>query len=209
MKSQIHALKEERLIACLDCDLLHEITDILPGQDAVCTRCGFVLYQHKYDSLNRTLALVITGLICFIPANVYPILSLRVLGISKPYTLFDGVVELIANELWFAAFIVLISSIFMPLVNLLLLSYMLIPLKLNVVPGGGPWAFRMHHLLEEWGMLEIYMLGILLAIIKLKDIGDLEPGIGLYSFIVLMVVNILAAISFDPRIVWDRSAEKP
>ena len=103
------------LIACHECDLLHTIKKLNPGEVAKCSRCGATLYKENENSITRTLSLAIAGLILYIPANFYPILVLKVIGNMRANSLFTGVKELYKGDFWFVATLVLITSIALPL----------------------------------------------------------------------------------------------
>jgi len=191
-------------VACHDCDMLSLIEDVPNGFDARCSRCGALLHSRKDNSIPNTLALVVAGLVLFVPANVYPIMTLKVLGSAQSSTLFHAVLALYDEGLHMVAGLVLMSSIVVPLVELLLLLYILLPLSMGRTPPGSIPAFRTIRKIGEWGMLEVYMLGILVAVIKLKDLADLEMGVGIYSFVALLFVTVLTSISLDDREVWER-----
>ena len=191
-----------RLTACPHCDLLCEITALEPRESAHCRRCGSLLYQHKIRSINRTLAWAIAGLLLFIPANVYPILQLQALGLEQDATLFKGVIALIDNGLWSVAILTFLLTIAVPLLKHLLLSAVLWRSH-RPSPRLARW-FRYYHRIDAWGMLEIYMLGILIALVKLGDLAEVVTGLGLYSFIGLFITSVGAHISLDKSEVWER-----
>jgi len=196
--------KEGFWVACHDCDMLSEVRGVPDGFDARCPRCGALLYFRRDNSIANTLALVVAGLILMVPANVYPIMTLKVLGSALSSTLFHAVWALYQEGLRMVAGLVLMSSIVVPLLELVLLLYILLPLSMGKRASGSIGAFRAVRKISEWGMLEVYMLGILVAIIKLKDLADLEMGLGIYSFVALLFVTVLTSISLDAREVWDR-----
>jgi paraquat-inducible protein A len=191
-----------RLTACPHCDLLSEIAALQPRESAHCRRCGSLLYQHKVRSISRTLAWAIAGLLLFIPANVYPILQLQALGMEQDATLLKGVIALIDNRLWMVAILTFLLTIAIPLVKHLLLIGVL-GRSHRPSPRLARW-FRYYHLIDSWGMLEIYMLGILIALVKLGDLAEVVTGLGLYSFIGLLITSIGAHISLDKNEVWER-----
>jgi paraquat-inducible protein A len=191
-----------RLTACPHCDLLSEIAALQPRESAHCRRCGSLLYQHKVRSISRTLAWAIAGLLLFIPANVYPILQLQVLGMEQDATLLKGVIALIDNRLWMVAILTFLLTIAIPLVKHLLLIGVL-GRSHRPSPRLARW-FRYYHLIDSWGMLEIYLLGILIALVKLGDLAEVVTGLGLYSFIGQLITSIGAHISLDKNEVWER-----
>jgi paraquat-inducible protein A len=194
----------ESFIACHECDLLYQKRPLLPGGTARCVRCGAVLYRHKRNSLNRVLALTISGLILFMVANIYPFLTFRLEAQIQETTLISGVLELYAQGMWIVAGVVLLTSILMPLLELIGMLYILVPLKFNLRPWKLPLVFRLVRGFKPWGMTEVFMLGILVAFVKLAKMASLIPGIALYAFLALIFVLAASAVSLDPHIVWSR-----
>ncbi len=192
------------LIACHDCGLLHHERLLPDSTAAKCTRCGAVLYRQRRDSLDRTLMLTVTGLVLFVLANVYPFMTFKMEGREQQNTLFTGVKELYDAGLWILAVAVLCGSILVPLLKLLGTLYVLLPLKLGRRPWKLAWAFRAVEILRPWAMMEVYLLGVLVAYVKLSELATIKLGIALYSFVALIVVMAAADSSLDPRIVWNR-----
>ena len=192
------------LIACPDCDLLHRVREISPGQTAKCSRCGATLYQTKADSINRTFALVVAGLLLYWPANFLPIMSISSLGETRESTMFAGVRELYAGGAWWVGSLVLMASMLVPLVKLAGMCCVLLPLWLNRRPPAAGFSYRMLVALDSWGMLEVYMLGVLVSIVKISAMAKITAGVGLYAFVALMLVTILISTTLDRRAVCER-----
>ena len=192
------------LIACHECDLLHRVQPLPEGGVAQCTRCGAVLYRQKKDSLNRTLSLTIAALILFLVANTYPFLAVKSGGLIQRTTLITGSKELYAQGMEILALLVLFTSILAPLVHLVGMLYMLLPLKFNRLPRNLPKVFRLLQRLQPWGMLEVFMLGILVSVVKLAKMAKIVPGIALYSFLVLIFVMAASSVSLDPHFIWKK-----
>lgn len=192
------------LIACHECDLLHRIQPLPDGSAARCIRCGAVLYRQKKDSIERSLALTVAGLILFIVANTYPFLAMKSEGLVQETTLITGVKELHAQGMEALALLVLLTTILVPFAHLASMLYILVPLKFNRVPRKLALVFRFVRSLQPWGMMEVFMLGILVSYVKLGKMAKIVPGLALYSFVVLIFILAAAASSLDPRVVWDR-----
>jgi len=195
------------MIACHQCDLLHRVRPLTHGGVAQCMRCGAVLYRRKKDSLNRTLSLAIAGIILFVVANTYPFLAIKSEGLMQETTLLAGVKELYVQNMWELAALVLITTFLMPFIQLSGMIYVLLPLKFSRLPWRLPFIFRFLQNIQPWGMMEVFMLGILVAIVKLAKMASIIPGIALYSFAALILVLAGAMASLDPDIVWDRLGE--
>jgi len=197
-------MKGTTIIACHECDLLHRIKPLPDGGVAQCMRCGAVLYRQKKNSLDRTLALTIAGLFFFVVANTYPFLGMKSGGLEKETTLITGMLELSAQGMEGLALLVFFTSVLAPLFYLVGVLYVLIPLKVNRLPWNLPVVFRLVRGLQPWGMMEIFMLGILVSIVKLAKMATIVPGIALYAFLVLIFVMAASAASLDPHLIWER-----
>jgi paraquat-inducible protein A len=196
------------LIACHECDLLQHIPRQRQGGKAYCRRCNAVLHRSVRDSLDRTLALTFAGLVLFIVANAFPFLSFKMQGQVTQTTLATGVLDLYRQGMWEIALLVLLTSMLVPLLQLLLLIYVLLPLKFNRTPWKLPAMFRLLQNLGPWGMMEVFMLGILVSVVKLLEMAQIIPGLALWSFALLIFVLAAAAAALDPEIVWERVGKK-
>ncbi|WP_461481546.1 paraquat-inducible protein A [Porticoccus sp.] len=197
------------LLACPECDLLLLVTGPPLHGSLLCSRCGALVQDARQDSLNRTLALSLTGLILAIPANLLPIMEFTISGLSTRNTMLNGAFKLFESGYAWMAFLVIFCSVIAPLANLLLLF---------VISAGAHWRFmypwlpqllRLYHHLEEWGMLDVYMLGILVALIKIRDLGDLAISGGLYSFVLLLMVATWSSRTFQPEAIWQKLESRP
>jgi len=197
------------LLACPDCDLLLEHKHIEPGQKACCPRCGHVLHAPKRNSVDKTLALALAGLIFFIPANFMPIMTLDTMGLKQAGSVLDGIQGIYDNGYFFVSLMVALTSLVFPLVKLSLLFYVSLHLKLKRYPHDLPLFMRWYNHLDEWGMLEVYMVGILVTIIKLHHIAHIHYDFGLICFIGLLFVALSSSVSMDEHEFWERIEERP
>ncbi|KAA3607634.1 MAG: paraquat-inducible protein A [Candidatus Scalindua sp. AMX11] len=191
-----------RLTACHACDLLIEKPYVLPGNKALCPRCSTPIYEPRVNTLNRTLALVIVGLILLWPAIFFPILNMTILGNTSFNTLIGGVVGMYQDGFYWVAFVVLFASILAPVAKLIILLIVLLQVKLNIYTKWLPSLFRFYGYLGPWGMLEVYMIGVLISVTKLVDLADLHMGIGLFCFVGLLLTDTLATLTLDKEQVW-------
>lgn len=196
------------LIACTDCDLLHQMQPLQGSQKAKCTRCGNVLYRENKHGFEVTLTLTLTALILFVLANSFPFMTLQFGGREQISTIFSGVVELYERNMWGLSLVVLLTSIVIPLTKILCLLYVLISLKNNRHPWGLVPVFRFLETLTPWSMIEIYMLGVLVAVVKLASMATIVPGIALYSFACLILVMTTADATLESRAIWEQIGTK-
>jgi len=192
------------MIACHECDLLYHLKPMPEGSKAVCPRCGALLYFHKKNSLDRTLSLVIAGLILFFLSNIFPLLEMKSQGLMMKTTLIQGVRALYNQDMPGLSALVFLTCIWIPFVQLSGLFYVLLPLKYNRLAPKTAVVFRLIRKLQPWSMMEVFMLGILVSIIKLAKMGSIIPGLSLYSFGALIIVLAWAAASLDPHIIWEK-----
>lgn len=194
----------ETLIACHECDLLQHVPRQRGGGTARCRCCNAVLHRSVPDSLDRTLALTFAGLVLFAVANTFPFLAFKMQGQVTQTTLVTGVIDLYRQGMWELALLVLLTSVLVPLLQLLLLVYVLLPLKFNRIPWKLAPLFRFQQGLGPWGMMEVFMLGILVSVVKLAGMADIVPGLALWSFALLIFVLAGAVAALDPEIIWER-----
>lgn len=194
----------QEYIACHECDLMHRRCPLPSGASALCRRCGAVLYRNLSRSADLPLALALSGIVCFIIANYFPFLTMSVEGQVQETTLVSGVVELYRQKTPLLAMLVLATGIAFPIVELCGLTYILIPLKLNRTPWKMAAVFRLLIALRPWAMMEVFLLGILVAMVKLLKMADIIPGIGLFAFLVLIFLIAATAATVNPESVWER-----
>lgn len=195
---------EHTLIACHDCDLLHRIRPLRHGERAKCIRCGALLYRRMENGIYRTLMFAFTGLILFVMANVFPFMTFKLHGRVQESILSSGIKELYDQGLWPLAILVLFVSIIFPLVKIVGLLYVLVPLQFKRRVWRAAVTFRLVDGLHAWAMMDVFLLGVLVAFVKLSDMATLVLGIGVYSFAALILVMAAAGGALDSHEVWER-----
>lgn len=201
-------MKSLPLIACSKCDLLHRLKPLPEGSEARCIRCGALLYAQKKNTFNRTLSLTIAGLILFIIANAFPLIGIQKEGLVQRTTLFGGVATLYAEKNMILAVLVFLTCILVPVLQLSGIFYVMLPLKFHRRSWFSEPVFRSVRKMQPWGMMEVFMLGILVAIVKLAKIASILPGISLYAFAALIFVLAAISVSIDPHAIWQSLGEK-
>lgn len=197
----------DTLLACEGCGLAQRVDDLAPGTSAECIRCGSTLASEAFGGADVTLALTLAALVLYVPANIYPILSMSMYGAYTENTVWDGVVSLFQYNQYFIAIVVFLASIVIPLLKLLGLFFLVASVKW----GKGrrlrarTRIFRFIDLIGPWAMLDVFLVAILVALVKLGDIGRIIPGPGLIAFTAVVVLTMLASQSFDPRLIWNRA----
>ena len=193
-----------QLIACRYCDLLQREISLNPGCTASCSRCGAVLYRNATDSIDRTLAYTLAATVLFVIANLFPIFTIEVQGDRSAINLYGAVLSLWDQGMKSISALVFITAIVIPAIELVSMTYLLLPLKFRHVPLGYTLFMRTLQYVEPWGMVEVFMLGVLVSLVKLTNSFKVIPGIALYSFGLLTLLLAAAAASFSARDVWAR-----
>jgi paraquat-inducible protein A len=192
------------LIACHECDLLQREAPLPRGGVARCGRCGAELYRNHPESLEYTLALTAGAVVLFVVANAFPIVGLALEGQVIQTTLFNTVRTLWDQQMKPVAVLVFLTTIAMPALELFAIAYLLLPLRLGRVPPCFAQVFRMLQSVHPWGMVEVFMLGVLVSLVKLAHLAGVVAGIALWSFAALMLVMAAIASVFDARALWAR-----
>lgn len=202
--------KQMGLVLCHDCRMLIDWTESAAGQVALCPRCGARLHLRKPNSVMRTWSLVLAALCLYFPANLLPITITTSLGDVQTDTILSGVIYFIKTGSFGVALVIFIASIFIPLAKLLILSYLLLCLQC-----GTSWRlkdrtrlYRFTEAVGRWSMLDIYVVTILVALVKLGVLANIEAGPAAVYFAAVVVITMFAAESFDPRLMWDVAEER-
>ncbi len=197
--------RNARLIACHDCDLLQTLPEggVRRGK-LYCVRCGALLHRYRRDSIDRSLALALTGLVLFVVSNLLPFLELNAQGRIQDSSLLSSSLILLQEDNTFLGILVFATTFLFPLSSLLAILYLLLPLKLGRRPHFSIHVFRYLQSTEPWGMLEIFMLATLVAVVKLGDIATVIPGPAIYAFSLLILVLAALSVSLDPDLIWRR-----
>ncbi len=202
----LSAVALEQLVACHECDLLMRKPQIGDGERVECPRCGYELYTHRHQVVRRSLALVIAALLLYVPANFLPIMQLNLLGRASEDTVWSGVLGLYDSGMQGIAALVFLCSMAVPLLKLLCQLAVLASIRLDLGRSYGLLLYRIYHHLREWGMLEVYLMGILVAIVKLADMADLSLGLGLFCFVALLLVQVWLEVTMSPHQIWEALA---
>jgi paraquat-inducible protein A len=175
-----------------------------------CPRCGSPLHARKPETIARTWALVIAAIVAYIPANLYPVLTVMQLGAGQPSTILGGVQELVQSRMYPLAALVFFASIAVPMLKMVGLTAMLV----SVQVGHTRWLrdrtrlYFIIHWIGRWSMIDIFMEALLGALVQFGGVVTIEPGIGAVAFCAVVILTIFAAETFDPRAMWDAAESK-
>ena len=196
----------ENFIACHECDLLQRLPKHRGSHVVRCRRCNALIHRSVVNSIDRTLALTLAGVILFAVANSFPFLAFKLQGQETQTTLMTGVLDLYNQGKWEIAILVLLTTIVVPLFQLLIHLYVFVPLKFDRIPWKLAAVFRFSQHLSPWSMMEVFLIGIIVAVVKLVGMAQIIPGLALWSFALLILTLAAAAANMDSRVVWDRVA---
>ena len=193
------------LLSCHSCNLLSKMSDSHGHSHALCPRCGAPLHQRKTNSLTRTWALTIAAAIFYIPANVLPITVVTSLGHTQADTIMSGVIYFVQTGMWPIALVIFVASVAVPLLKLFVLAYLLISVqrKSRWRPVDRTRLYRIAEAVGRWSMVDIFVVTILVALVKLGGLATIDAGPAATYFAAVVVTTMFAAMSFDPRLIWD------
>ncbi len=195
---------------CHDCHMLIDWPSLAPGEMAFCPRCGAQVHQRKPNSLMRTWALLIAAIIFYVPANILPITITTSFGSEQADTIMSGVIYFLKSGSFEIALVIFVASILVPLMKLTILTYLLLSVKFKSLwrPKERTKLYRITEAVGRWSMLDIYVVTILVALVKLGILANIDAGPAAVYFAAVVVITMFAAESFDPRLMWDAIEEK-
>jgi paraquat-inducible protein A len=180
----------------------------LPGQahaHSDCPRCGAQIHPRKPESLSRTWALVISAYLLYIPANLLPMTYSTKLGLTQVDTIMSGVIYFVTTGVWPLALIIFVASICVPMIKLILLTLLLVSIqrRWRWRPVERTRFYRIVEAIGRWSMVDIFAVTIVAALVKVGALATVEIGLGALFFGAVVVLTMLAAMTFDPRLIWD------
>jgi paraquat-inducible protein A len=202
-------MKDGILVACHDCALVQKVAMIPQAGTVHCQRCSGLLFYGRKVNIDRPLALYLAGIIFFILANVFPLLTLKFEGQTETMTLLGGVGALYQQGMNGLALLVFLTTILVPFIQLVTAVWALLAFKFRIYKKNLPRLLRLFVKSYPWGMLEVFMLGIFVAVVKLSDTADIVMGVGAYCFGILIFIVAAAASSMDLRHFWEHVAASP
>ncbi len=205
-ESKNQSMNLNDITACPGCDMVIATTplDVPFGSQVVCPRCRYTVRTPRKDTISRTLALSLTGLLLYIPAHFILLLQFEALGLVDQANVIDSLTAIYRQKYFFVALAILLTAVLIPLVKLTLLFIVSLGLEKKLLARQLPTLFRWYCHLEEWGMTEIYLIGILITIIKMGHTAEIDYETGFFSFVALSLVLVSAVFTLDKQYYWDR-----
>lgn len=204
-----HGGEGPRIIACHECDLIHTLCPVGAHEQARCSRCGAFLYQTIAHGREKALALSLGATILFLLANGFPFLSLKLSGSTEVNLLSSGAFALQRLGMGELGILVFLTSVLFPLLTTVGTLLILLPLALGQTPSWIGPLFRMVKALSPWSLPSVFMLAVLIAFVKLKDLAQVIPGVALFCFIALVLVLAASHATFDAALIWPKGRPLP
>ena len=194
------------LMHCHICEKLVKSESVKNNHKVVCPRCGADMHMRLPKSISRTWAFLIASIIMYIPANMLPIMTVQNMGKGEPHTIVGGIIELIDSDMLPIAFVVFVASLMVPFLKMIGLVLLLISVQYGwqATPHHRTKIFRIIGFIGRWSMLDIFMISILVAMVNLGGLAKVYADAGATAFAAVVVLTMLAAISFDSRLIWDK-----
>ncbi len=201
--------RTQKLARCMHCGQISYLPDA--HHDYQCPRCHEPLSFRIPGSIHKTWALVITAAILYIPANTFPVMTVISFGRGHPDTIFSGIVYLVQAGMYPIAFLVFFASIIVPLFKLIGLTILLLSIQFRwqINMRQATVMYRFIHFIGRWSMLDLFMISILVTLVNLGSIATIATGAGSTAFASVVVLTMLAAHTFDPRLIWDLLEDSP
>lgn len=199
----------DAIARCGICEKLHRVPPSSPGARFACSRCGAAMGLRKPDSLRRTWCFLIAAYVFYVPANLYPVMIVSHLGKSDADTIFTGVLSMYQAGWWAVGSLIFVASIMVPLTKLLVLTLLLLSVHLGRRPhlADRTRMYRAVEIIGHWSMLDVFVVSITVALIQLGALANVRAGEGATWFAAVVVLTMLAAMSFDPRLIWDAAGQ--
>jgi paraquat-inducible protein A len=199
-----YPVTDASLVACPHCDLLQRLPNLTVAASARCPRCNEELWRRREDPLNRTFALAVAAAIVYLVANSVPMLRLTVVGREAATTVIGGAQDLWNSGQQLVAILVLFTAVIFPALQIVFTLVIVLGARARSVPFWVGKLLRHHRTTQTWSMIEVMMLGVLVALVKIADYATVIPGTALYMLGVLIVLIAAMQVSLEPREIWDK-----
>ena len=195
-------MRKEPWVICEQCDAVHQRRPLQRREIAQCSRCGATLYRNQWLDVDSMLALTVATAIAFVLANLYPVITIDNQGATNASTIWGAIIAAYEGGVAPVAVLSAATVFFFPLAQILLFFYVLLPLRQGIRPHDFNLAMRALKLMQPWSMVEVFLLGVLVSVVKLAGVATVITGIGVYSFAALTLL-LTALTSFDLHELWE------
>jgi paraquat-inducible protein A len=198
----------DKVVACQTCGLVQEVDVVPKGAVVKCARCNFQIFHRRAASRTRTLAFTIAAAILYFPSNLYPLITAEYQGQFAQTTVLQGIRTLWGMGQYFIASLVFCTSILTPALKIMGLLFITLTLDWPRFQKTRAWMYKIIRVIDPWNMLEVFLLAIGVSMVEMGEVATVHPGRGVFSFAAVVVLTLLATLTFDSRLLWDTPAEK-
>lgn len=187
--------------------LCHECYQLTPISDKQCSRCYSPLHLRNKNSVQVTLALLLTAMLLYIPANIYPIMITKFLGSETPSTIIGGVVLFVKSGSFFVAFVIFVASIVIPIAKVVALLWLCYSVSNDkkLKKRELTRLYRITEFIGKWSMIDVFVVAILVSLVQVGNLMSVQAGIAILSFSGVVILTMVAAHQFDSRLIWDKA----
>ncbi len=198
------------LTGCHVCHQLVRLPIEKTGAQLVCPRCGEEIHARKHNSIQFTWALVIASIIFYIPANLLPMMHVQTFAGTESDTIISGVIYFLETGSYLIAAVIFIASIIVPITKLGILIYLLISVqrKSTLHRHQRKKLYALTEIIGKWSMVDVFVVGIMIALVHFSGLTTIEAGQGANYFLLVVIITMVAAMQFDPKLIWDPKEEK-
>jgi paraquat-inducible protein A len=198
------------LTSCHVCHQLVKLPKEKTGALLVCPRCGEEIHARKHNSIQFTWALVMASIIFYIPANLLPMMHVQTFAGTQSDTIISGVLYFLETGSYMIAAVIFIASIIVPITKLVILVYLLISVqnKSTLHRHQRKKLYALTEIIGKWSMVDVYVVGIMIALVHFGGLTTIEAGQGANYFLLVVIITMVAAMQFDPKLIWDPKEEK-
>jgi paraquat-inducible protein A len=200
--------RQLRVVACHGCGLVCEDT-LDESRNVRCPRCGAALHRRRPDGVARAWAFLIAALILYVPANVLPVMYTDLFGRGQESTIISGIIAFWQSGAYEIALVIFIASVVVPCTKFLVIGLLLTASRRQSFRAKRECAglYRLIERVGYWSMLDVAVVAIVSALVKFQALSDIEPRLGILFFGAVVILTLLSAMSFDPRLIWDGKGE--
>lgn len=198
----------EKLVACETCGLIQATEEVPEGSVVKCARCRFQIFHRLPDSRLRTLAFSLGAAILYFPANLYPIVTADYHGHLLHTTIFQGIHSMWRMGQYFIGGLIFCTSMLTPALKIMGLVFIASTLHWKRWKQARTWVFKIVRVVDPWNMIEVFTLSICVSMVEVGEVATIHPGRGVFSFAAVVVLTLLATLSFDSRLLWDTEGEE-
>jgi len=200
---------EKGMTNCAVCHAIVKVPTDTSGETAYCPRCDSEVHMRKPDAVQKTWAFLLASILFYIPANILPMMHVVTFAGTQSDTIMSGVLYFVETGAYLIAFVIFTASIFVPILKILILVYLLISVQRSssLHRLRRKKLYRLTEVIGRWSMVDVYVVGTMVALVHFGGLTEITPGMGANFFLLVVIMTMLSAMSFDPKLIWDNTKE--